>query len=170
VEVVKDFETNLIKHRDMLVKPGDVEKEDTEYFTFEYNFFDYKNNKSNGFGSDFLTEFEDDIYKYSTFTDFDKFFEDGNAIPNISIKRLNKTNNTEEIVFEYSMKEKGENYKVHHYNGDLIFDCALGFVFLEENEIIVRLEDKYESVKKIYRVNLVDCTTEYIGWNGTYWL
>ena len=170
VEVEKDFETNLITHRDMLIKPNDVENEDTKYFTFEYEFFDHKNNKSTGFGSDFLTEFEDDTYKYFTFTHFNKFFDDGDAIPNISIKRLNKTNNTEEIIFEYYMKEKGENYKVHRYNGDLVFDYALGFVFLEGNKIIVRLEDKYDGVKKIYRVNLNGFTTEYIGWNGVYWL
>ena len=169
VEVEKDFETNLIKHRDMLTNDTN-ESEETEYFTFEYEFFDHKNSASNAFGSDFLAEFEDDIYKYFTFTDFDSFFDDGDVIPNISIKRLNKITDTEEVVFEYYMKEKDENFKIHHYNGDLVFDYVVGFVFLEGNEMIVRLEDKYEGAKKIYCVDLVASTTEFIGRNGIYWL
>ena len=169
VEIEKDFEANLIKHRDKLTNDIELD-ENTEYFTFEYEFFDHQNSDSNGYGSDFGAEFEDDVYKYFIFTDFDKLFDDGDVIPNIAIKRLNKATDTEEIIFEYYMTEKGDNFERNYYNGDLKFDYKLGFVFLEDNEMIIRLEDEYENAKKIYRVNLSDLKAEYIGRHGIYWL
>ena len=162
-EIEKDFTTNIIKHRDMLTKDDN----ETE-FAFEYEFFDEKND-GYGFGSEFLTQFENDTYKYFVFSDFEKLSDGGGVIPNISIKRLNKTNNKEEVVFAYYMEKKGENVS-YHYSGNAKFDYTLGFVFLQGNEMIVRLEDGYDNVKKIYRVNLDDFTAEYIGLNWTYWL